>query len=456
MADVLLKPAFFSPYLDGPDATKLQPSAWNAARLFSAGNDGEIVVRSAASATGAAWTSPTTLKTTLGLNLVENTALSTWAGSAALTTIGQLATLKVGGAIAPGGVEGYFATSSAADPRGLMSAQYSTDATAARIHLRKARGTEAAPTTIVTGDVLGRVRFSGYDSANYLQMASIDVLSTGTIAATRVPTYMAFSVATDAAPSVLTEVLRLTPTLMTSSVPGTWAGLQTFNGGLALAGIVATSVNGIEVLSTDGGVLANDTLATAGVPVQQSPRLRVRAHVWNTTATAADNTLDWWLESVPISGATPSGLLKFGVSLNGAAATYPLTISSAGIVATLSTFTPGFNVSLPNGSSYTWSSRSAIASPANGQLNLTVQNLGTGIGLDMATDGILKVRTRAQTGNAALWSGADAIAVTSTDGLVVANDTLSTAGVPVQQSPRLRFRSHVWNTTATTVDNTDD
>jgi hypothetical protein len=112
MADALVKHAFQSPYLDGPDATKLQPSAWNAALLFSAGVDGQVLTRSAAAATGAAW-SPvpapdlsglvvttrtvnghalsadvTVSKADVGLSAVENTALSTWAGSANLVTLG--------------------------------------------------------------------------------------------------------------------------------------------------------------------------------------------------------------------------------------------------------------------------------------------------------------------------------------------------------------------------------
>ena len=57
MADVLVKPAFVSLFPDSGDVTKFGPNAWNAARLFSGGSDGEIVVRSAASATGAAWSS---------------------------------------------------------------------------------------------------------------------------------------------------------------------------------------------------------------------------------------------------------------------------------------------------------------------------------------------------------------------------------------------------------------
>jgi hypothetical protein len=318
VSDVLLKPAFVSPYLDGPDATKLQPSAWNAARLFSGGVDGQILTRDALSPTGGTWSAlpagtfaaltgkPTTLagygitdgvltsdarlsdarvplahtqafstitglpstlagygipavtKADVGLSAVENTALSTWAGSANVVTIGPLTTLKVGGVTAPSGVEGYFASTSASDPRGLMSAQYSTDTTAARIHLRKGRGTEAAPTTIVTGDVLGRVRFSGYDSANYLQMASIDVVSTGTIAATRVPTYMTFSVATDAAPSVLTEVLRLSPLYGAGAMAGILRIPISSNG----------NANFLQVTNTDHGAVGayNFTISSTANP----------------------------------------------------------------------------------------------------------------------------------------------------------------------------------------------
>jgi len=94
-------------------------------------------------------------------------------------------------------------------PRGILSQQFSNSTDGARVGFSKARGTVASPTTVVTGDMLGRDMFRGYDGTNYLEMASIDVGTSGTIAATRVPTYMAFSTATDAAPSVLTERMRI-------------------------------------------------------------------------------------------------------------------------------------------------------------------------------------------------------------------------------------------------------
>jgi hypothetical protein len=56
MAEAVLKHAFVSPFLDGPDTTKLQPSHWNAPILASAGTAGEVLTRDPASATGASWT----------------------------------------------------------------------------------------------------------------------------------------------------------------------------------------------------------------------------------------------------------------------------------------------------------------------------------------------------------------------------------------------------------------
>jgi len=94
-------------------------------------------------------------------------------------------------------------------PRGILSQQFSNSTDGARVGFSKARGTVASPTTVVTGDMLGRDMFRGYDGTNYLEMASIDVGVSGTVASTRVPTYMAFSTATDAAPSVLTERMRI-------------------------------------------------------------------------------------------------------------------------------------------------------------------------------------------------------------------------------------------------------
>jgi len=346
--------------------------SWVNRSVVTSSADGQFVLRNGANTAG------------VGLDLTTDAILKirtrAQSADASLTALNLTASggLAVGTTLAaPNGVEGYFVSTSASDPRGLMSAQYSTDAIGARLHLRKGRGTEAVPTTIVTGDVLGRVRFSGYDSANFLQMASIDVVSTGTIAATRVPTYLAFSVATDATPSVLTEVLRLTPTGITSAVTRT------------------ITKDAIAVTATDGLVLQNTTAATAGIPVQQGPDLRIRSQVWNTTATAATNTDDWILRSVPISGATPSGLLKIGKSLNGGATTFPLTLTSGGVLTLLS------DLALPAGAAVAFGVNGTFSGAGADGKWLLRNNAGSGgFGLDATVADVFRVRTRAHTGYA--------------------------------------------------------
>jgi hypothetical protein len=103
----------------------------------------------------------------------------------------------------------HVSEASVLSPRGIMSSQHSTDANGARVHLRKSRGSNTAPSIVVTGDMLGRLVASAYDGANYLEMAGIDINCSGTIAATRIPTEISFWTATNAAPSVLTKAMTI-------------------------------------------------------------------------------------------------------------------------------------------------------------------------------------------------------------------------------------------------------
>jgi hypothetical protein len=185
------------------------------------------------------------------------------------------------------------------------------------------------------------------------------------------------------------------------------------------------SNDGIITTSTDALILSNATAATAGVPVQQSGRLRFRSQVWNSTVTAITNTNDFFLESVPVTGATPSGLLKFGSSLNGAAATYPMTLTSGGVLKVTEYGTTGATHNrflAPDGGAYLLEANgSVIVNSATLQLanaltpmivfnNPTTTGLlvvtngagTTGVGLDIATDNILAVRVRAHNADAAV------------------------------------------------------
>ena len=168
---------------------------------------------------------------------------------------------------------------------------------------------------------------------------------------------------------------------------------------LVVNAVLTTNQPNIGTTSTDGYVLANATPATAGVPVQQSPRFRFNSQVWNTTAVAATNTNDFWIESVPVSGGTPSGLLKIGKSLNGGATTFPWTLDSAGNCTILGYLFTGNNVYIATGNSLVFNGRSIIGSAQDGKLNVSNNAMTTGVGLDFTTDALLKIRTSAQTGD---------------------------------------------------------
>jgi len=85
------------------------------------------------------------------------------------------------------------------------------DTDAPDLTIKKARGTLAAPTVITTADDLGMISFAGYSGAGgYVVGAAIKATSEGTVATTRVPGRLTFWTGTDAAPTVLTERMRIT------------------------------------------------------------------------------------------------------------------------------------------------------------------------------------------------------------------------------------------------------
>lgn len=163
---------------------------------------------------------------------------------------------------------------------------------------------------------------------------------------------------------------------------------------VAVTGIVSATVNNVIASSADGMVIANTTAATAGVPVQVSPRLRFRSQVWNTT-TPANNTNDWVIENRPVSAATPVGEIYFRSSLNGAALTTPFKVDSNGNLTLLS------GIILAAGAfRIQFGAAGFIGTQADGKFNWLTAAGTVGAGIDITTDALLKIRTRAQTGYA--------------------------------------------------------
>jgi len=188
--------------------------------------------------------------------------------------------------------------------------------------------------------------------------------------------------------------LRYTGSVFISG-PLTVTGTCTGCGGSPL------TVDNIVTTSTDGLVVQNTTAATSGVPVQMSPRIKWRGNAWNT---AASQTVDFFAEVLPATAATPTGTWKLGYSLNGGAATYPLTVnSSTGDVTVLSGggySTSGvswlarvggsnvLNLSLTNvqmlaGQFLFWAGRTSMNSTADSLMNVTNNAGSSGMELNV-------------------------------------------------------------------------
>ncbi|MDO8547855.1 MAG: hypothetical protein Q7R68_10930 [Nitrospirales bacterium] len=100
-----VKHAFVSAIADEADATLVRPSNWNDDHTIEAGTitlamqadiaTASILGRSTAATGVIEVLSAATTKSLLSLNLVENTALSTWAGSTAITTLGTIAAASI-------------------------------------------------------------------------------------------------------------------------------------------------------------------------------------------------------------------------------------------------------------------------------------------------------------------------------------------------------------------------
>jgi hypothetical protein len=87
----------------------------------------------------------------------------------------------------------------------------------------------------------------------------------------------------------------------------------------------------IAATPADGLYLAGPVPASSGTPVQMSPRIRLYGSAWKSNATAASQSHDFTIENLPATGAAATtATLRFGHRFNGAAFTYPMTLSSAG------------------------------------------------------------------------------------------------------------------------------
>jgi len=203
-----------------------------------------------------------------GCFAASGSILSPWKKSGTNVSLAR-STDNVGiGTAAPGGLL-HLATPTIYLGQAIFE-QANGDVDSFDLTFRKARGTIAAPTVITTADELGFINFAGYSGAGgYVTGAAIKAYSSGTVATTRVPANLRFYTGTDAAPTVLTERMRITNAGLIGVGEDTpIAQLMVKSGSsttktLTLKMVASQSVNPFEIVdSTD---VAKVTVASTGV-----------------------------------------------------------------------------------------------------------------------------------------------------------------------------------------------
>lgn len=208
----------------------------------------------------------------------------------------------------------HTAETSTATTRGINSDQYSTNTSGSRITMRKARGTFASPTTIVSGDFLGSWTASGYEGASFIEAAKILVTSAGTIGTNTVPATMALQTATSA--GVLTTGLSIDQSQNVAITNTLTAGVVIKSGGTSS-----------QFLKADGSVDANTYLTSStGVPSSRTITINGTAfdlsanRSWTVGDALVANPLSQFASTTSaqlaatISNETGSGAAVFGTS----------------------------------------------------------------------------------------------------------------------------------------------
>lgn len=185
---------------------------------------------------GSAASSTLTLKSTSGVGTTDSIVMKVGNnGATTAVTVDTSGNVGIGTTTPDGNLE----ISGTATTQYIT--RYSTDASSASLLFRKSRGTEAARTTVVSGDNIAKLDFSSYDGTGFTTAADIIVDSEGTIGTNRVPGRMLFRTGTDASPTVVTAALEIDS-----------SQIADFTNGIKVNSINAYALKGISYLSGSG------------------------------------------------------------------------------------------------------------------------------------------------------------------------------------------------------------
>lgn len=136
------------------------------------------------------------------------------------------------------------------------------------------------------------------------------------------------------------------------------------------AGKVQAYNNGIATTITNGITIANTTASLVGTTRQISPGTHYGAHVWNTTATAADNWADWIEYADVTSGLTPTTTLTWASSRTTTSTpsyTTRMTLDNSGLLSGVSGLTATGTVTGNGINGTTFVQSPTITAPNNNQ-----------------------------------------------------------------------------------------
>ncbi len=416
-------------------------------------------------------------KTVLSLGAVENTALSTWAGTTNITTLGTIGTGTWNGTKI---AEGFGGTNQSTYTKGdiLYSSAANTlsklagNTTATKQYLSQT-GTgviSAAPAwaTIANTDITGLGTSSTHATSDFFLVANN--LSEGTASTIRSNISAAQSGANTDITSVLlnqtglvvkgatANALTIKPNETMSAgrtlniITGDASRSLTFSGDATISGTNTgdATLSGENYLSLSGqaftahAVDLSGTNATGILAAARFPALTGDV----TTSSGALGT------TIASNAVTTSKINNSAVTLakiaNAAANSVLVGSGSSGTGSAYTEITLGGGLSMSLG--VLSSSTSSGANPSatiglsanNGSASTFMRSDGTpALGVTIAPT----------------WTGVHnflsaGIASTYTTQINLENTTLSTSGTKVQQSPSLEWLSHVWSTTATAADST--